>query len=40
MSGLGEDRDTAGAGTGGEVIWVAVEGVEERYDGGVHRAFR
>lgn len=40
MRGLGEDRDTAGAGAGGEIIGVAVDGVEEGYDRGVHRALR
>lgn len=39
MRGLGEDGDSAGAGTGGEVIGVAVEDVEERYDRSVHRTF-
>ena len=33
--GLGEDRDTAGAGAGGEVARVVVEGVDEREDGSV-----
>lgn len=40
MFGLGEDRDTAGAGAGGEVAGVVVECVDEREDGCVQRAFR
>ena len=38
--GLGEDRDTVGAGAGGEVARVVVEGVDEREDGSVQRALR
>ena len=37
---LGEDRDMAEAGAGGEVARVVVEGVDEREDGSVQRAFR
>ena len=38
--GLGEDRDMAGAGAGGEVARVVVEGVDEREDGNVQRALQ
>lgn len=38
--GLGENRDTAGAGAGGEVGGVVVEGIEEGDDGSVQRALR
>ena len=40
MYGLGEDRDTVGAGAGGEVARVVVKGVDEREDGSVQRALR
>ena len=40
VGGLREDGDAAGAGAGGEVVAVAVDDVEERYDRSVHRAFR
>lgn len=33
--GVGEERDAAGAGAGGEVIGMGVEGVDEGDDGGV-----
>lgn len=35
---LGQDRDTAGAGAGGEVARVVIEDVQEGDDGRVHRA--
>lgn len=38
--GLGENRDTAGAGAGGEVGGVVVEGIDEGDDGRVQRALR
>ena len=38
--GLGEDRDMAEAGAGGEVARVVVEGVDEREDGSVQCALQ
>ena len=40
VHGLGEDRDTARVGVGGEVARVVVEGVDEREDGSVQHALR